>query len=112
MMPSMQTPQVAEVQAAIYQVFSNARRIQIFWLLMEREMSVNELAEAIDASIQNTSQHLRLMKAEDILVTRRNGQSIYYRIARNERGRYCRAIIRKALQDMPMAATAAGGGTE
>ena len=94
--------QLAESQAEIYRVFSHSNRIQIFWLLMEDEMSVNEIAEAIDASIQNTSQHLRLMKAANILDTRRNGQTIYYRIADTDIGNYCRRILEKNLAEFRM----------
>ena len=90
---------LAESQAEIYRIFSHTNRIQIFWLLMENEMSVNDIAERIDASVQNTSQHLRLMKAVNILDTRRNGQTIYYRIAENDVGNYCRLILEKNLAE-------------
>lgn len=91
--------QLAESQAEIYRIFSHSNRIQIFWLLMENEMAVNEIAEAIEASVQNTSQHLRLMKAASILDTRRDGQTIYYRIADTDIGNYCRRILEKNLAE-------------
>jgi len=91
--------QLAESQAEIYRIFSHANRIQIFWLLMENEMSVNEIAETIESSVQNTSQHLRLMKAASILDTRRNGQTIFYRIAETDIGNYCRRILEKNLAE-------------
>ena len=79
----------AEELAEIFNIFSNVKRIQIFWALNGRERSVNDLAQEINSSMQNTSQHLRLMKAINILDTRRNGQTIYYRIAESEVARYC-----------------------
>jgi len=94
--------QLAESQAEIYRIFSHSNRIQIFWLLMETEMSVNDIAEAIAASVQNPSQHLRLMKAADILDTRREGQTIYYRIAETDIGNYCRRILEKNLAEFRM----------
>ena len=94
--------QLAESQAEIYRIFSHANRIQIFWLLMENEMSVNEIAEAIEASVQNASQHLRLMKAADILDTRRDGQTIFYHIAETDIGNYCRRILEKNLAEFRM----------
>lgn len=94
--------QLAESQAEIYRVFSHANRIQIFWLLMETEMSVNDIAEAIEASIQNTSQHLRLMRGASILDTRREGQTIYYRIAETDIGNYCRRILEKNLAEFKL----------
>ena len=71
---------LAEEQAAYCQVFSNPKRILILWVLAEGEMSVSEIASAIGASLQNTSQHLRLMKDRFILSSRRDGQVIYYHI--------------------------------
>lgn len=61
-------------------VFSNPFRVLILWSLAEGEMSVTEIACAINSSLQNTSQHLSLMKSQDILSSRRDGQTIYYRI--------------------------------
>jgi DNA-binding transcriptional ArsR family regulator len=98
----LDTQQLAKSQAEIYRIFSHANRIQIFWLLMETEMSVNDIADAIEASIQNTSQHLRLMKAASILDTRREGQTIYYRIAGTDIGNYCRRILEKNLAEFKM----------
>ena len=98
-MVELNVKQLAESQAEIYRIFSHSNRIQIFWLLMENEMSVNEIADTINASVQNTSQHLRLMKTANILDNRRNGQTIYYRIAENDMGNYCRRILEKNLAE-------------
>ena len=72
---------LVEQQAARCSVFSNVRRVMILWTLLEGEMPVGELAERINASLQNTSQHLRIMKEHNILSTRREAQTIYYRIS-------------------------------
>ena len=50
------------------------------WLLERGELSVGELAEAIDASLQSTSQHLRLMREHGLVRSRREGQTVYYQI--------------------------------
>ena len=71
----------AETQARLFQVFTNPRRVLILWALDEQEMSVGEIAKAVEASLQNTSQHLRLMRDRSILTCRREGQTIYYRVA-------------------------------
>jgi ArsR family transcriptional regulator len=84
---------LAESQAEICGVFGNANRVLILWVLGEREMSVGEIASAIDCSLQNTSQHLRLMKDKDILTFRREGQTIYYRIKQNELMEGCRLLF-------------------
>jgi DNA-binding transcriptional ArsR family regulator len=84
---------LAESQAEICGVFGNANRVLILWALGEREMSVGEIASAIDCSLQNTSQHLRVMKDKDILASRREGQTIYYRIKPNELMEGCRLLL-------------------
>ena len=73
----------AEKQSEICSVFSNPKRVLILWTLANNEKSVGDIAKAIGASLQNTSQHLRVMKESDILKTSRDGQTIFYRIAEN-----------------------------
>jgi DNA-binding transcriptional ArsR family regulator len=73
---------MAEQQADICQTFGNVTRILIVWALYEREMRVSDIAEAIGASMQNTSQHLRLMRDRGMLTSQRKGNAVYYRIDR------------------------------
>jgi len=72
----------AQNQAALCGVFGNPSRVLILWTLGERELSVSDIAATIECSLQNTSQHLRLMKDKGILVSRREGNTIYYRVKR------------------------------
>jgi predicted transcriptional regulator len=72
---------LAQEQAEICNVFSNANRILILWFLDNQVKSVSEIAKAINISIQNTSQHLSLMKKRGILECHRKGQKKYYRIS-------------------------------
>ena len=80
-------------QAEIHQILSNPSRILILSSLFQRELSVSEIAETIGASLQNTSQHLRLMKDKGVLEARRNGQTIFYMIAGNEVGENCKRML-------------------
>jgi DNA-binding transcriptional ArsR family regulator len=84
---------LAESQASICGVFANAKRIMILWVLADHEKSVGEIASAIDASLQCTSQHLHLMKNLGILDSRRDGQTIYYRIVKNGLTQRCQLLI-------------------
>jgi DNA-binding transcriptional ArsR family regulator len=79
-----ETLALAQSRAEICGVFGNANRVLILWALAEGEMSVGEIASVIDCSLQNTSQHLRLMKDKNILSSRREGHAVYYRIEHNE----------------------------
>jgi len=71
----------AETQARLFQVLTNPRRVLILMALAERERSVGEIAALVGTSMQNTSQHLRIMKKRGFLNSRREGQTIYYCIA-------------------------------
>ncbi len=62
-------------------VFSNAVRAKILWALRAGEVSVTELAELADTSLQNVSQHLRLMRDKGAVVSRRSGKQMLYAVA-------------------------------
>ena len=89
----LETQNLAAKQAQLCGVFSNAKRILILWLLRSHELSVGEIAEEIGTSLQNASQHLRLMKDRDVVKSRRVGQIVYYRIAENELKERCSSLI-------------------
>lgn len=72
--------ELARQQAELCKIFGNANRILILWALADQELSVSDIAEAIDSSLQNTSQHLRLMRDKGILASRREGHTIYYHL--------------------------------
>jgi len=83
---------LARQQAEVCKVFGNVNRVMILWALGDQEMSVGDIAEAIDTSLQNASQHLRLMKDKRILTSRREGHTIYYRIADHALMEGCRLL--------------------
>jgi ArsR family transcriptional regulator len=87
-----ETQALAVRQASICRIFGNAKRVLILWALVAGEMPVSDIASAIDASLQNTSQHLRLMEDRGILVSRREGHNIYYAIAAHELMTNCRLL--------------------
>ncbi|MEP7172249.1 MAG: metalloregulator ArsR/SmtB family transcription factor [Aestuariivirga sp.] len=60
---------------------ANAQRLRILCLVMEGERPVGEIAEAIGANQSSVSQNLALMRREGLVVSRRSGQTIYYRLA-------------------------------
>ena len=85
----------AERQAKFCSVFGNSKRVMILWALGDHELSVSEIAATVGTSLQNTSQHLHLMKKRNILQSRREGQTIFYRIAENELSQFCQLILQR-----------------
>lgn len=64
--------------AALLSAMANAKRLAILNLLVTREITVTELAELVDLSQSALSQHLAKLRAEKLVTTRRNSQTIYY----------------------------------
>jgi DNA-binding transcriptional ArsR family regulator len=89
--------EMAVRQATICSIFGNATRVLILWALLDQELSVGEIAAAIQASLQATSQHLRLMEDKGLLASRRDGQKIYYSVVAHELMEDCR-LLRQAPQ--------------
>lgn len=73
-------------------LFGNTQRVLILWSLNCGELSVSDIAAQVSGSLQNTSQHLQLMKSKGILAARRDGQTIYYHIVENETMKRCPLI--------------------
>lgn len=78
-------PELAERCAGIHRILANSRRLMILWALAGQELSVGDIALSIGASLQSTSQHLRLMREHSLLRSRRVGQSVLYRLHEPER---------------------------
>lgn len=71
----------AEV-AQILRALANERRLMILCKLVEwGEANVNSLAEAVGLSQSALSQHLAKMREEGIVEFRREGQTLWYRVA-------------------------------
>ena len=69
------------IHAEMCKVFSTPTRLEILHLLRYDELSVTELIDKSKLSQANISQHLAIMKARGIVVSRRDGKNIYYRLA-------------------------------
>ena len=69
--------QFAEVAKAL----GHGHRLEILELLAQGERSVEALAERAALSLANASQHLRLMRRAGLLVSRRDGKRILYRLS-------------------------------
>jgi DNA-binding transcriptional ArsR family regulator len=68
--------------AGLLKLLANENRLLILCrLALTRELSVNDLAEAVGLSQSALSQHLAKMRDEGLLATRREAQTIFYRIA-------------------------------
>ncbi len=76
-----QDKQVFRLHANICRTLAHAKRIEILSLLREGELSVSELAKQMGVSLPNASQHLAILRDKGVVAARREGVTIYYRVA-------------------------------
>ncbi len=69
------------LQADVCKIFSNASRLEIINLLENKELSASELMRLTGLSKVNIAQHMNVLKAKGVVLTRRKGVAVYYRIA-------------------------------
>lgn len=67
--------------ADMCKVLSHSTRLEILNVLRRKEMSVGDLAGRLSVAIGNLSQHLNMMKQRQVLVSRKDGNVVYYRLA-------------------------------
>jgi rhodanese-related sulfurtransferase len=70
--------------ARIGTALSSAVRLEFLELLAQGERSVDQLATLTGASVANTSQHLQKLKAAGLILGRKEGQYVFYRLAGDE----------------------------
>lgn len=70
----------AHAAARMLKMLASEQRLLILCKLMEGESSVGDLSAHIGLAQSATSQHLSKMRAEGLVATRRDAQTIYYRL--------------------------------
>ncbi len=66
--------------AKLFKALGNEKRLEILFNLLNQELNVGELEKRVDLSQSALSQHLALLRGEDIVKTRRVAQTIFYSI--------------------------------
>ena len=79
--PRTESDDIYELHASVCQTLSNPTRLKILDALRDREVAVGELARRVGTSKPNLSQHLATLKSRRVVLARREGVMIYYRIA-------------------------------
>lgn len=71
----------AQDAARLLRALANERRLMILCQLADGERSVGEIQPHVGLSQSALSQHLAVLREEAVVATRRQGQTIWYRIA-------------------------------
>ncbi|MFT4934159.1 MAG: DNA-binding transcriptional ArsR family regulator [Pseudoalteromonas distincta] len=70
----------ASAAARLMKLMSSEQRLIILCRLGDGECSVGDLAQHVGLAQSAASQHLAKLRAEGVVGTRREGQTIYYRL--------------------------------
>ncbi|WP_147136017.1 ArsR/SmtB family transcription factor [Nocardia ninae] len=62
----------------VFRMLADATRVQVLWALVDRELSVNDLAGCVGKPAPSVSQHLAKLRMARLVSTRRSGTTIYY----------------------------------
>ena len=71
----------ASEAADLLKALSHETRLLVLCHLSRGELSVGEINERVPLSQSALSQHLAVLRSEGLVVTRRQGQSVFYRLA-------------------------------
>ena len=86
----------------VFRLLADPTRIRLLWALLERELSVGELASAVGKPAAGVSQHLAKLRMGRLVRTRRQGTQVFYRIENSH--------VRQLVQDAIYHADHAGAG--
>jgi rhodanese-related sulfurtransferase/DNA-binding MarR family transcriptional regulator len=84
--------------ARVAKALASGRRAEIIDVLANGERSVEGLADEIDISIANASQHLQILRRAGLVTSRREGTFIHYRLATPEVAAFWRSLQEIASQ--------------
>jgi DNA-binding transcriptional ArsR family regulator len=71
--------------AELMKLAGNSTRLKLLYLLESlSEVSVSDLSELLGVSVSAVSQHLSKLRARGLVSSRRDAQTIYYRLAEHD----------------------------
>ena len=101
--------QIYKLHASICHTLANPKRLEIIDKLRSRELSVTALAEALEISQANLSQHLAIMRQRGIVTSRRKGLNVFYKLSNPKIIQACDLMRQVLLEHLETSAELARG---
>lgn len=67
--------------AVVARALADPKRLCVLQSLAAGELSVRDLSDRVGCNVPNMSQHLAVLRNSGLVLTRRDGNAIYYRLA-------------------------------
>ncbi|MBR3462536.1 MAG: helix-turn-helix transcriptional regulator [Clostridiales bacterium] len=77
----MPADEVLQDLGDLFKIFGDTTRIKIMYALHEDEMCVCAIAELLNMTQSAISHQLKVLKAANLVASRREGKTIYYRLS-------------------------------
>jgi len=82
-----------EMQAELCSLMANAKRLMILdFISSQGEAKVGDIAAELEVPISTVSQHLRLMRDKNVVLARKEGHTVYYRLKHPKLMEGCHAV--------------------
>ena len=89
---------IYKLQSDLCKIFVNDKRLEIINLLKDKERSNKEIMHETGLSKVNISQHMNVLKSKGVVVSRCEGQQLFYSIANPKIIQACN-LMREVLVD-------------
>jgi DNA-binding transcriptional ArsR family regulator len=99
---SLPAPDQVDLAVEVFRMLSDSTRVRLLWALLDGELSVNELSEAVEKAPAGVSQHLAKLRMARLVQTRRQANQVFYRISNSH--------VRQLVEDAVYHAEHTAGG--
>lgn len=82
-----------DAAAATFRMLADASRLAVLWHLRDGELPSGELARRIGRPAPTVSQHLAKLRLAGLVLTRREGTTIHYRLANDHVQRLVQDVV-------------------
>lgn len=82
----------------LFKLLGDSSRLQIFWILCHTEECVINLASMLDMTSPAVSHHLKILKSNKLIESKRQGKEVYYKVSNTEKTKMLHITIEKVME--------------
>lgn len=87
-----------QIVAEVFRQLGDTSRIRIFWLLCHCEECVMNISAMMEMSSPAVSHHLRTLRNNGLVCSRREGKEVYYKAADTEQSQLLHQMVEKIME--------------
>lgn len=87
-----------QILADIFKLLGDSNRIRIFWLLCHCEECVINISALTQMSSPAVSHHLKQLRANNLIVSRREGKEVYYKASDTKQAKLLHSMIENLVE--------------